>query len=135
MFLAVGAYLGICSDHSLPPIVDGNLTITRGDSMPRRKLYLQGFIVEFANPKALLYFAAILPQFVNPTDPILPQILIMGGVTVVIDFTVYMGYAYLAHRLINGGVKPRVVKAINVLAGSALLFAAFKMMMVTNASD
>lgn len=125
IYLGAGAILGKA----------GGLTITRGASMPRRKLFLQGFIVEFANPKALLYFAAILPQFINPTDPILPQILIMGGVTVVIDFTVYIGYAYLAHRLINGGVKPRVVKAINVLAGSALLFAAFKMMMVTNASD
>jgi len=125
IYLGAGAILGKA----------GGLTISRGDSMPRRKLFLQGFIVEFANPKALMYFAAILPQFINPANPILPQILIMGGVTVVIDFGVYTAYAYLAHRLINGGVKQRVVKAINVVAGAALLFAALKMMMVTNASD
>lgn len=124
IYLGAGAILGTA----------GGLKITRGASLPRRKLFLQGFIVEFANPKALMYFAAILPQFINPANPVLPQILIMGGVTVVIDFTVYTGYAYLAHRLINGGIKQRVVKAINVVAGSALLFAAFKMMRVTNAS-
>ncbi|MEP3890317.1 MAG: LysE family translocator [Hellea sp.] len=124
IYLGAGAIFGTA----------GGLKITRGASMPRRKLFLQGFIVEFANPKALMYFAAILPQFINPANPVLPQILIMGGVTVVIDFTVYTGYAYLAHRLVNGGIKQRVVKTINVVAGSALLFAAFKMMRVTNAS-
>ena len=123
IYLGAGAILGTA----------GGLRIKRGDSMPRRKLFLQGFIVEFANPKALLYFAAILPQFINPANPVLPQILIMGAVTVVIDFTVYTGYAYLAHRLINGGVRPRIVKVINVVSGSALLFAAFKMMRVTSA--
>lgn len=124
IYLGAGAILGTA----------GGLKIQRGDPMSRRKLFLQGFIVEFANPKALLYFAAILPQFVNPANPVLPQILIMGAVTVVIDFTVYTAYAYLADRIINGGVKPRIVKAINVVAGSALIFAAVKMMRVTNVS-
>jgi threonine/homoserine/homoserine lactone efflux protein len=124
IYLGAGAILGTA----------GGLKIARGASMPRHKLFLQGFIVEFANPKALLYFAAILPQFINPDDPILPQILIMGGVTVVIDLSVYTAYAYLAHRFINSGVKQRMVKTINVVAGSALLLAALKMTWVTNAS-
>ena len=49
----------------------GGLKIARGVSMSRRKLFVQGFIVEFANPKALLYFAAILPQFIDPARPVL----------------------------------------------------------------
>lgn len=124
VYLGAGAILGTA----------GGLKISRGVSMSRRKLFTQGFIVEFANPKALLYFAAILPQFIDPAHPVLPQILIMGGVTVMIDLSVYTGYAYLAHRLINGGVNQRVVKTINVFSGSALLFAAFKMMRVSNAA-
>jgi len=123
IYLGAGAILGTA----------GGLKIKRGETMPRKKLFLQGFIVEFANPKALMYFAAILPQFINPADPVLPQILIMGAVTVVIDYSVYTGYAYLARRLVTGGAKQRTVKVINVVAGSALLFAAFKMMRVTNA--
>jgi threonine/homoserine/homoserine lactone efflux protein len=123
VYLGVGAILGTA----------GGLKIERGNKMPHKKLFLQGFIVEFANPKALMYFAAILPQFINPANPILPQILIMGAVTVVIDYSVYTGYAYLAQRLIKDGIKPRIIKTINVVAGSALLFAAVKMMQVTNA--
>lgn len=124
VYLGAGAILGTA----------GGLKISRGASLPRKKLFLQGFVVEFANPKALLYFAAILPQFINPSHPILPQILIMGTFTVVIDLSVYTAYAYLAHQLIKSGVKKRMIKTINVLAGSALLFAAFKMTWVTNAA-
>ncbi len=124
IYLGAGAVLGTA----------GGLKIERGASMSRQKLFAQGFIVEFANPKALLYFAAILPQFVNPDNPVLPQILIMGGVTVIIDLCVYTAYAYLAHKLIHGGVKQGVVKLINVISGSALLFAAYKMTRVTSAA-
>lgn len=124
IYLGAGAIFGTA----------GGLKIARGASMSRHKLFLQGFIVEFANPKALLYFAAILPQFINPANPVWLQILIMGGVTVVIDLTVYTGYAYISHRLINGGVKQKIVKLINVFSGSALLFAAYKMARVTNAA-
>lgn len=122
IYLGVGAVLGTA----------GGLKITQGASMPRSKLFAQGFIVEFANPKALLYFAAILPQFISPDAPILPQILVMGAVTVVIDLSVYAAYAYLAHRLVRGGLKKRVIKMINVFSGSALILAAVKMARVSN---
>ena len=91
------------------------------------KLFTTGFVVEFANPKALLYFAAILPQFIDPTRDILPQILIMGLVTLMIDLIVYAVYARLGHALATSGAKPWIVKSVNRVAGSALLFAAFKM--------
>lgn len=93
----------------------------------RSKLFVRGFIIEFANPKALLYFAAILPQFVNLAEPILPQILLMGGTTVFIDVTAYTIYAALGDRLVRGGIKDWVVSLINKVAGGALLFAGFKM--------
>jgi threonine/homoserine/homoserine lactone efflux protein len=94
---------------------------------PVAMLFNQGFVVEFANPKALLYFAAILPQFLNPTQPILPQILIMGGTTLFIDLLAYSLYALLGDHLTRGGIKDWIVSLINKTAGGALLFAGFKM--------
>ena len=90
-------------------------------------LFAKGFVIEFANPKALLYFAAILPQFLNTASPILPQILIMGVTTLLLDLTSYSSYAFLGDRLANGGIKPWIVSLINKTAGGALLFAGFKM--------
>ena len=96
------------------------------------KLFTTGFVVEFANPKALLYFAAILPQFIDPALPILPQIAIMGLTTLVLDVVVYSAYAQLGQTITRSGLRPWIVKLLNRTAGSALLFAAFKMMKVSN---
>ncbi|MEM9571535.1 MAG: LysE family translocator [Pseudomonadota bacterium] len=105
----------------------GGLKVQAGQRSRRSTLFATGFTVEFANPKALLYFAAILPQFIDPTRAILPQILMMGGLTLAIDLVIYSVYAQLGHALATSGAKPWIVKSINRLAGSALLFAAFKM--------
>jgi len=110
----------------------GGLKIERGDPERRGVLFTKGFIVEFANPKALLYFAAILPQFLDVAAPILPQILIMGLTTIVLDVSVYSVYGYLGHRIARSGVKVWVIKLLNRSAGCALLFAAYKMADVKN---
>ena len=38
-----------------------------------RSIYLQGCLVGASNPKAVLFFAAFFPQFLNPAAPIVPQ--------------------------------------------------------------
>ena len=92
-----------------------------------RGLFAKGFVVEFANPKALLYFAAILPQFLDISRPIAPQLLIMGGVTVLLDLATYSCYGYLGHRLTSGRVKDWIVRLVNRVAGGALLVAGARM--------
>ena len=119
-------YLGVSAFTS-----KGGLQVRTGKVQTRSKLFMQGFIVEFANPKALLYFAAILPQFINVENPIFIQILIMGCVTVFIDLTVYSVYALAGDRIAKVGIKGRALKVINGFAGAALLFAAFKMITVS----
>ncbi len=116
-------YLGVSAIFSK----SGGLQISQGKKNTRFSLFSKGFIVEFSNPKALLYFAAILPQFININYEIIPQILIMGLTTIVIDITVYSAYAFLGHRIGKSGVKAWIIKSINCTAGGALLFAAVKM--------
>ncbi|MEM7779559.1 MAG: LysE family translocator [Pseudomonadota bacterium] len=91
-----------------------------------RALFTKGFIVEFANPKALLYFAAILPQFIDPDLPILTQFLIMGFTTLLFDFVAYSAYAALGAKIANSGMKPTTVRWLNRFAGGALLFSAVR---------
>ncbi len=95
------------------------------------KLFTHGFVIEFANPKALLYFAAILPQFMDTSLPILPQLLVMGITTLALDLASYTCYAFLGDRLARGGFKDWFVGVINKLAGGALLFAGFRMATVS----
>ena len=121
-------YLGLSALFSKA----GGLRVNQGNRDSARALFFKGFIVEFANPKALLYFAAILPQFLDITSPLAPQILIMGLTTLILDIIVYSAYAFLGMSIVQSGVKPWIVKGLNRTAGGALLFSAFKMMKVTN---
>ncbi|MEM7277500.1 MAG: LysE family translocator [Pseudomonadota bacterium] len=102
-------------------------------SPPRKKarqVFMRGFIIEMANPKAFLYFAALLPQFIDPAQPVLAQLLLFGVLTVLIDFSVYIGYSVLASMGSRTGLKPAVTNWLNRLAGGLLIFAGVKMAQV-----
>ncbi|MBD3662094.1 MAG: LysE family transporter, partial [Arenibacter algicola] len=68
------------------------LTSFKGQSetrpVPRaslRNLWLRGFITSAANPKAVVFFAALLPQFIDPQRPVLNQILFLGPTYILVD--------------------------------------------------
>jgi len=107
----------------------GPLSIQPGDRAQGGyyKVFLRGFILEIANPKALLYFSALLPQFVDITQPIVPQLLVLCLITLCLDLFCYSLYAYLGYKSINVGLKPGLVKMVNKSAGSLLIFAGLKM--------
>lgn len=97
----------------------------------RRTLFAQGFIIEISNRKTLLYFSAILPQFIDVGGLIAPQFIIMCFTSFVLQCAIYSAYAYLGERLIKGGVRSWIVNLINRTAGAALIFAGLKMASVT----
>ncbi len=80
-----------------------------------------GVIIQLANPKNLVFFMAILPQFVDPTGNVALQILILGITSQAIEFLVLLGYGAMggrAHRLAR--IEP-VAIWIDRLAGSLLI--------------
>ena len=54
----------------------------------RHSVFLRGFLVGASNPKALLFFAAFFPQFLNPTLPFAPQFGILSLTFVAFEMTV-----------------------------------------------
>ncbi|GAC24364.1 hypothetical protein GMES_2068 [Paraglaciecola mesophila KMM 241] len=112
----------------------GGLRINKSASSNAKgiALFSQGFIVELANPKALLYFLALLPQFIDVEKPILLQLFIMGASCLVVDLLSYTMYAYIGQKLSSGSVKASVVNMINKSAGGFLLFAGIKMASVSS---
>jgi threonine/homoserine/homoserine lactone efflux protein len=63
-----------------------------------RTAYFQGVISTVLNPKPALLFLTFLPQFVDATRPVLPQILFLAGVHIVIGLIWLTIYAHLIHR-------------------------------------
>ena len=52
-----------------------------------------------SNPKALLFYGAFLPQFIDPARDLLAQFLVMAFVFVAVEIVVEFGLALLAHRI------------------------------------
>ena len=92
----------------------------------RAALLLRGFLVNATNPKGLVFFLAVLPQFVVPTDPLLPQYLAVGVTMVAVDLVVMGLYTSLSVRLLKWLHTPRKQTMLNrvfsgLFAGAAVV--------------
>ena len=64
----------------------------------RGRSFWQGFATQAANPSLLVYFTAILPQFVDPAAPIAGQVAILAASSIAIELAVVSGYAARSQR-------------------------------------
>ena len=112
-------YLGLSAilskDESF--LVDGDKSKS-AKIQSRKATYLSGFMVGASNPKAILFFTALFPQFVNPTAALWPQFLILSITFIVFEMTWLMLYAYFANKALPWlQVKGRA-KMVNRITGS-----------------
>jgi threonine/homoserine/homoserine lactone efflux protein len=63
---------------------------------PIGRIVVQGFLTQLLNPKVAIFFVAFLPQFVNASQPIAPQVLILGTVYLAIALIVDASYVMTA---------------------------------------
>jgi homoserine/homoserine lactone efflux protein len=84
-------------------------------------LFTHAFVVQVANPKALLFFTALLPQFVDPAHPIVPQLAVLALLSVVIEFSVLFFYANVAAQATRLALGPRFARVTNRVAGTFLI--------------
>jgi threonine/homoserine/homoserine lactone efflux protein len=97
--------------------------MTQGPTSTRAGMgtFLHGVVVQGANPKALVFFTALLPQFVDPAAPFVTQILILAVTSVLIEFGVLTGYAVLASRAGGLAHHPRFASLLHRLGGGLLI--------------
>jgi len=84
--------------------------------------FLRGFVTQAANPKALLFFVAILPQFIAPAGDVALQILVLGVSSVGIELAVLSGYVVAAARARGLARDARWAAALDALSGALLVF-------------
>lgn len=65
-----------------------------------RRALREGIVVEALNVKTALFFLAFLPQFVNPTEPVVPQLVLMGSICVTLNTLVDVVAVFAAARLL-----------------------------------
>jgi homoserine/homoserine lactone efflux protein len=109
IYLGVKALRSAGASHA---VVLGNTTAVpqQGD---RRRVYLGALTLQLANPKALLFFLALLPQFIDPARPVASQMLILAATSILPEFCILLGYGWLAHRALRASAKFGVSSGMN----------------------
>ncbi len=112
-------WLGVRMVVSRP--APGESEATPGDV--GRGAFTRGVVVQGANPKTVLFFTALLPQFIDPSGAVGSQVLLLGVSSVVIELAVlalYVAACQRARRL----VEPRRFALPLQRAGGVLLVGA-----------
>lgn len=89
-----------------------------------RALLMQGFLVNASNPKATIFLLAVLPQFIDPHAPALPQYLVCMATLTVVDVIIMSGYALFAARVLRLLREPHHLRWLNRGFGSMFMLAA-----------
>jgi threonine/homoserine/homoserine lactone efflux protein len=80
-----------------------------------------GFLVTLGNPKAILFYSALLPTFLDMTAIRFADFLALAGIVVVVSYMVYGGYIFLAERSRRLLASSKASRLFNRLTGSILV--------------
>ena len=113
-------YLGIVTWRSRPRGFEDD----RDDrARTPREVFLRGFLVNLTNPKGIIFFAAILPQFIDVERPQMRQYALFAATTFAVDIVVMMAYTALAARVLRVMKDPRRLRWVNRTLGGAFVAA------------
>jgi homoserine/homoserine lactone efflux protein len=85
----------------------------------------RGFTTSITNPKAILVYVAVFPQFIKPEGALAAQLLVLVPTALVITVVVYTGYCAFGTGIARLLSTARRRLAFNFAAGSFYLFSAF----------
>ena len=87
----------------------------------RLQLFREAFLLAVTNPKPILFYTAIFPQFINAQAPLLPQFIVLTGIFMGLSFVTLLGYALLASRAKSFLSMPHVMRWFNRFVGAAFI--------------
>ena len=89
----------------------------------RKQLILRGWAINATNPKGAVFMAAVVPNFIDLSHPLIPQYLIIMASLSATDLIVMAGYVALASRVLRALNEPHHVRIMNRCFGSLFIVA------------
>ena len=86
-----------------------------------RRAIAESFSVTVLNPKGLLFFAAFLPQFIDPHRATLPQVIVLALTFEVLAASSLVAYVLMTARARRLMESPRAIRIMNRAGGSMLI--------------
>lgn len=94
---------------------------TSSGEISRKALASQGLITAIANPKGWAFFIALLPPFIDPSQPLTMQLVVLVGIILSIEFLSLLLYALGGSSLRKLLQQERHVKTLNRIAGVLMM--------------
>ena len=115
-------YVGVRHLLGRASVVNQNDTKPGIEGMPSPlRLYREAFLLATTNPKPILFFTALVPQFINAQASLLPQFFIFTGIFMGLSFITLISYALIGARARTLLLRPRFAKWINRVVGAVFV--------------
>ncbi len=125
-------YMGIMKIISIPETVTFE---KRNKDKSFFKLYSEGFLMSASNPKAIVFFAALFPMFINQNMAFVPQVVILGMTYLVIDGVCLLVYVKFASRLKKYLEDKEKTHLQNKVIGTLLILSGLMLSMVRRSNN
>jgi homoserine/homoserine lactone efflux protein len=119
--IAYLAYLGVRA------LLDRGTAYAFDAAGRERRAFRLGLTTQLANPKVILFFGALLPQFVDASHPAAPQFALLGATFIASDALVFALYGALAHRARTLLRSPRAARVTSRVTGAVMIGAAARL--------
>ena len=99
------------------------LNLSNHSMRSKKSLYWQGFITSAVNPKAVIFFAALFPQFIVTSEPLLPQFIVLSLTYLIID-GIYLSFYGKFAEVFAKKMSTSIGQYFNQISGSLYIGAA-----------
>lgn len=86
-------------------------------------LFRRGFMVGISNPKDLLFFAALFPNFIDASAPHVSQFALLAVTWMTLDCSIMFAYACMGNRVSSLFAHPKRLRLLNRATGSLFICA------------
>jgi homoserine/homoserine lactone efflux protein len=111
IYLGIKSLRSAAASHSIA--LTGTATPGEREAPDRRQIYLGALTLQLSNPKALLFFLALLPQFIDTQRAVAPQMLILAATSMLPEFCILLAYGWLAHGAAHASARFGVTRSMN----------------------
>jgi threonine/homoserine/homoserine lactone efflux protein len=110
-------YAAWAGDHEAPPAAPAS----GSDRASDRKAFVEGLLVQLANPKAAVFMFAFYPQFVPDEGPVLAWTAALALLQVTVETALYLGLAAAVGRASGWFRRPRIRRRLEAVSGTVLV--------------